>query len=54
MTGAKHILGLLFLTMTTQAFATSLKDYVPYKYEVLFTNPICKTYTYDVDVESNG
>lgn len=54
MTGVKHILELLFLTMTTQVLATGLKDYVPYKYEVLFTNPICKTYTYDGDVESNG
>ena len=50
----KHTLGLLILVYSTLATATSLKDYVPYNYEVLFTNPVCKTYTYDGDVESNG
>lgn len=29
------------------ANAVSLKDYSPYKYEVLFTNPDCETYKYD-------
>jgi len=47
-------IGLLFLAQATLASATSLKDYTPYNYEVLFTNPVCKTYTYDGDVESNG
>lgn len=34
--------------------AVSLKDYSPYKYEVLFTNPVCKTYYYDEYVVSNS
>lgn len=43
--------GLLLATQT--ASAISLKDYTPYKYEVFFTNPICKEYKYDEAVYSN-
>ncbi|MCO4795406.1 MAG: hypothetical protein KC493_16925 [Bacteriovoracaceae bacterium] len=46
--------GLVLFAYSAISGATSLKDYTPYNYEVLFTNPVCKTYTYDGDVESNG
>lgn len=36
-----------YTLLSTSALATELKDYSPYKYEVLFTNPICKTYSYN-------
>jgi hypothetical protein len=43
------------LILVTKASAVDLKDYSPYKYEVLFTNPICKTYQYrQVMVSNNG
>lgn len=42
-----------FLLISFNTFAVSLKDYKPYKYEVLFTNPICDLYEYDQKVVSN-
>jgi phosphatidylserine/phosphatidylglycerophosphate/cardiolipin synthase-like enzyme len=42
------------MTFLNQAWAIKLKDYTPYKYEVLFTNPICKTYRYHRPVLNNN
>lgn len=45
---------LLILSLhTISTFAVSLKDYTPYKYEVLFTNPICDLYSYPEALETN-
>ena len=38
---------LLFLFVCSSSFAAKLSDYRPYKFEVLFTNPVCATYVYD-------
>jgi len=41
--------------MTWCAQATSIKDFKPFDYEVLFTNPECKLYAYDQpQINSNG
>lgn len=48
------LISLLFITLlSTSALAVSLKDYTPFEYEVLFTNPVCKQYYYNQDVVSN-
>lgn len=49
----------LKLTLSTllvaNAFAVKLTDYTPFEYKVSFTNPICKKYYYEDEVESfNG
>lgn len=46
---------LLFLMglISLNAFAVSIKDFKPYKYEVLFTNPECPLYEYDQKVVAN-
>lgn len=41
------------LLFSSQSFAVKLSDYTPYKYEVLFTNPICKQYEYSQTVYNN-
>ncbi len=38
---------LLFIFVCSYSFAAKLSDYRPYKFEVLFTNPVCATYAYD-------
>lgn len=43
--------GLLLASQATMA--VSLKDYKPYDYKVLFTNPVCEEYKYDEAVYSN-
>lgn len=40
------ILGLILL-VSNSTWAAKLSDYRPYKFEVLFTNPVCETYKYD-------
>lgn len=45
---------LLALGMSLSAHAVKLKDYQPYNYEVLFTNPECATYVYENPVRSNS
>lgn len=42
------------LFLSASAYGISLKDYTPYNYEVLFTNPVCKQYNYDQDVVSHN
>ena len=41
---------LLLLLLPLNSFAISIKDYTPFKYEVLFTNPICKKYFYEAPI----
>lgn len=41
------LLGLSLALVSTQALAVRLSDYQPYKFEPLFTNPVCATYRYD-------
>ncbi len=50
------LISLLFITglLSTSALAVSLKDYTPFEYEVLFTNPVCKQYFYNETVVSNS
>lgn len=44
---------LFMMTWCTQA--ASLKDFKPFSYDVLFTNPECKTYSYDnPQINANG
>lgn len=48
---------LIILSLITLSFglqAKSIKDYSPFEYEVLFTNPSCKTYYYDQPIETNA
>ena len=45
---------LLVATTISTVSAKSLKDYSPYKYEVLFTNPVCKTYAYDSPIRTRN
>jgi hypothetical protein len=40
--------------VSSSAFAAKLSDYSPYKYEVLFTNPECKTYYYDSALQAQN
>lgn len=37
----------LLSAIASNSWAVQLRDYQPYKFEVLFTNPVCKTYEYD-------
>ena len=36
--------------VASNSWAVKLKDYQPYKFEVLFTNPVCETYKYNRSV----
>lgn len=38
---------LILSCFCSNAFAVKLSDYKPFKFEVLFTNPVCQTYKYD-------
>ena len=49
----KFLISALFITHTLSSYATSLSDYRPYKYEVLFTNPLCQQYLYPTPVQAN-
>lgn len=49
----KFLISALFITHTISTYATSLSDYRPYKYEVLFTNPLCQQYLYPTPVQAN-
>lgn len=43
----KFLLTLLLLSFfSSNSWAIKISDYSPFKYEVLFTNPICETYEY--------
>jgi hypothetical protein len=41
---------LLLLLISGTCWGAKLSDYRPYRFEVLFTNPVCATYEYDRDV----
>ncbi|MFY7994580.1 MAG: phospholipase D-like domain-containing protein [Bacteriovoracaceae bacterium] len=41
------ILSLVALVCSVPTFAAKLSEMRPFKYEVLFTNPVCATYNYD-------
>ena len=49
----KSVFALVFL-FSNQLWAISLKDYKPFEYEVLFTNPECAEYTYPQPVLANN
>jgi hypothetical protein len=50
----KAISFILLLLVSNSVFAKKLRDYTPYKYEVLFTNPVCKEYKYSSPLKSNS
>jgi hypothetical protein len=43
----KKLLAVLMVMGSMHSEAVKLSDYKPYKFEVLFTNPVCDTYKYD-------
>ena len=43
---------LLLSILSLNCWAVKLSDYTPFKFEALFTNPICETYSYDRPVIS--
>lgn len=43
----KKLLTVLMVMGSMHSEAVKLSDYSPYKFEVLFTNPVCETYKYD-------
>jgi HKD family nuclease len=43
----KKITALLLCTLSANSWAVKLSDYKPFKFEPLFTNPVCETYSYD-------
>lgn len=43
----KKLLAVMMVMGSMQSEAVKLSDYKPYKFEVLFTNPVCETYNYD-------
>lgn len=43
-----------FLFNMTLAHGAKLTDFKPFQYEVLFTNPVCKTYKYNQPVMANN
>ena len=43
----KKLSTLLMFALSANSWAVKLSDYKPYKFEALFTNPVCQTYTYD-------
>lgn len=45
---------LLLCMLSANSWAVKLSDYKPYKFEPLFTNPVCETYSYDRPVISTN
>jgi HKD family nuclease len=45
---------LLFSLVSSNSWAVKLADYTPYKFEALFTNPVCETYSYNRAVVTNA
>lgn len=43
----KSVSFVLLSFLSSNTFAVKLADYSPFKFEALFTNPICETYKYD-------
>lgn len=44
---------IVLITITFNAYAKSITEFQPYNYEVVFTNPECEGYKYNVPVLSN-
>ena len=42
----KKISALLLCILSANSWAVKLSDYTPFKFEPLFTNPVCETYSY--------
>ncbi|MBT3236457.1 MAG: hypothetical protein HN353_10940 [Bdellovibrionales bacterium] len=48
------VTAIIYLHLTiTNSYAVNLKDYTPYNYQVLFTNPDCSDYYYPTPMENN-
>lgn len=45
---------LLLCVLSANSWAVKLSDYSPYKFEALFTNPVCETYYYDRPITTEG
>lgn len=45
---------ILFIAIQSDSYAIKLRDYKPYKYEVIFTNPVCKSYPYEKPIIANN
>ena len=55
--GFKKVQLLTFLSLcmfSMSAFSISISDYRPYKYELIFTNPICSNYYYKTPLDSEN
>jgi hypothetical protein len=50
----KKLSVLLLCTLSLNSWAIKLSDYTPYKFEALFTNPVCDTYSYEAPVLSES
>lgn len=49
----KQTLSFVLLALSFSAFAAKLSDFSPYKFEVLFTNPVCAEYRYPTPLIAN-
>jgi len=45
---------LLLCLLSLKSWAIKLSDYSPYKFEALFTNPVCETYSYTTPIISEN
>jgi hypothetical protein len=45
---------LLLCLLSLKSWAIKLSDYSPYKFEALFTNPVCETYAYTTPIVSEN
>lgn len=50
----KKISALLLCIVSANSWAVKLSDYKPFKFEPLFTNPVCETYSYDRPLVTEG
>lgn len=50
----KKMSALVLCILSANSWAVKLTDYKPFKFEPLFTNPVCETYSYDRPVTTEG
>ena len=50
----KKTSALLLCILSANSWAVKLSDYKPFKFEALFTNPVCATYSYDRPLTTEG
>jgi hypothetical protein len=50
----KKASALLLCILSANSWAVKLSDYKPFKFEPLFTNPVCETYSYDRPLTTEG